>query len=183
MKRRCATALHKFPAYTAAGHMRSVQLALHQDRFAGACTAPSAWAGHPQDRLAKWPATCGLPGNSSRIRYSAVRIGDVHQLERIAHVDRATRKTAAAKTLTIEAGDMRHHKSPLLGPISNLWTDANRSRLDQCQCRVGGCSFIRFSVQQAYIGPLGVACWSVLTTLAMATPFRSAVSAAPRPSG
>ena len=120
MKRGCAAALHKSPAYTAAGHRQSIQLALHQDRFAGACATLAAWASPPQDRLDKRPAACGLPGNRNRIEYIikyvkyikniAVRIGDVHQLKRIAHADRAMRKSAPAKMLPIEAGDMRHPK-------------------------------------------------------------------------
>jgi hypothetical protein len=50
-------------------------------------------------------------GESNRIKYIAVRIGDVHQLQRNArHTERATRKSAPAKMLPIEIGETRHPK-------------------------------------------------------------------------
>jgi hypothetical protein len=162
--------------------MRSIQLALHRDRFAGACAALAAWPDHPQDRLDKRPATCGLPGKPKRIKdiveyiieyikHMAVRIGDVHQLERMGHADPATRKNAPAKMLPIEAGEMRHPKPPLSGPIGNLWIEASRSGFDLCQCRVVGLRLYNRQASTHDVSPLSkhdcVACWSVMAALAI----------------
>ena len=50
-----------------------------------------------------------FPGKLIRNKYIAVRLGDAHQLKRIAHhAHRATKTRAAAKMLPIEVGEIRH---------------------------------------------------------------------------